>query len=229
MKQILLVEDEAEIRKMLRFFLHNAGYATLEAQDGEEGLRLALHHKPDLALVDWMMPKIDGIQLIERLRQQAVTRQMPVMMLTAKGEEADMVYGLDIGADDYVTKPFSPQALLSRIKALLRRVEKTSAKASPLVFKELTLHKALKQVECAGEALHLGPTEFRLLYFLIEHLGQVFSRQDLLKNVWGEAVVVEPRTVDVHVRRLRQTLRPYSYDIYLETLRGLGYRWVDRD
>ena len=219
---ILIVEDEAPLVTLLRYNLEREGFAVLDAQDGEEALNVAREQKPDLVLLDWMLPLMSGIELCRQLRRGAETRAIPVVMLTARGEEGDKLRGLDSGADDYVTKPFSPSELIARIRAVLRRARPAPVDET-LRYEDLAMDLAAHRVRRTGRELHLGPTEFRLLRFFLEHPGRVFSREQLLDGVWGRDVYVEPRTVDVHIRRLRKAINgPRDRDL-IRTVRSAGY------
>ena len=219
---ILIVEDEAPLVTLLRYNLEREGFAVLDAQDGEEALAIAREQKPDLVLLDWMLPLMSGIELCRQLRRNPETRALPVVMLTARGEEGDKLRGLDSGADDYVTKPFSPSELVARIRAVLRRAHPAPLDET-LRYEDLAMDLAAHRVRRNGRELHLGPTEFRLLRFFLEHPGRVFSREQLLDGVWGRDVYVEPRTVDVHIRRLRKAINgPRDRDL-IRTVRAAGY------
>ncbi|HSD35370.1 MAG TPA: phosphate regulon transcriptional regulator PhoB [Alphaproteobacteria bacterium] len=219
---ILIVEDEAPLVTLLRYNLEREGFAVLDAQDGEEALAIAREQKPDLVLLDWMLPLMSGIELCRQLRRNPETRALPVVMLTARGEEGDKLRGLDSGADDYVTKPFSPSELVARIRAVLRRAHPAPLDET-LRYEDLAMDLAAHRVRRNGRELHLGPTEFRLLRFFLEHPGRVFSREQLLDGVWGRDVYVEPRTVDVHIRRLRKAINgPRDRDL-IRTVRSAGY------
>ena len=219
---ILVVEDEAPLVTLLRYNLEREGFAVLEAQDGDEALNQAREQKPDLVLLDWMLPLVSGIEICRQLRRHPETRAIPIVMLTARGEEGDKLRGLDSGADDYVTKPFSPTELIARIRAVLRRTRPVPADEM-LRFEDVTLDLAAHRVRRGKRELHLGPTEFRLLRFFLENPGRVFSREQLLDRVWGRDVYVEPRTVDVHIRRLRKAINgPREHDL-IRTVRSAGY------
>jgi two-component system phosphate regulon response regulator PhoB len=219
---ILIVEDEAPLVTLLRYNLEREGFAVLDAQDGEEALAVAREQKPDLVLLDWMLPLMSGIEVCRQLRRNPETRAIPVVMLTARGEEGDKLRGLDSGADDYVTKPFSPSELIARIRAVLRRARPAPLDET-LRYEDLAMDLAAHRVRRNGRELHLGPTEFRLLRFFLEHPGRVFSREQLLDGVWGRDVYVEPRTVDVHIRRLRKAINgPRDRDL-IRTVRSAGY------
>jgi len=224
--KILIVEDELPIREMIAFHLSRAGYETLEAGDCREARALLADHRPALALVDWMLPDMSGLELTRMLKRDKEWEDLAIIMLTARSEERDKVSGLEGGADDYVTKPFSPRELLARISAVLRR---TSVSAEPTVDAgDLVLDTAGHRVMVTGREIRLGPTEYRLLHFLMTHAERVFSRSQLLDRVWGANVYVEERTVDVHVRRLRKALTGTGAERYIQTVRGAGYRFSTR-
>lgn len=220
--RLLLVEDEAPIRDMLRFSLEQAGFEVLQANDARQAQVQVLERRPDLILLDWMLPGLSGIDYARRLKREDLTREIPVIMLTARTEEEDMITGLEGGADDYVTKPFSNRELVARIKAVLRRG------TAPLEALGLKIDSASHRASIDGRPLDLGPTEYRLLEFFMLHPERVYSRSQLLDRVWGGNVYVEERTVDVHIRRLRKTLEPHSYDALIQTVRGVGYRFSTR-
>jgi two-component system phosphate regulon response regulator PhoB len=222
-KRILVVEDERPIREMLAFNLGRAGYDVQPAADGREAREAIADHFPDIVLMDWMLPDISGLELTRQLKRDPHTREIPIIMVTARVEEHDRVTGLDGGADDYIVKPFSPRELLARIRAALRRgggTEDEVVKAG-----QLQLDGASHQVKVAGAEIALGPTEYRLLEFFMRHTDRVYSRAQLLDRVWGGNVYVEERTVDVHIRRLRKALTPYGYEKFIRTVRGSGYRF----
>jgi two-component system phosphate regulon response regulator PhoB len=219
---ILVVEDEAPLVTLLRYNLEREGFAVVEAPDGDEALLQAREQKPDLILLDWMLPLISGIEVCRQLRRDPETRAIPIVMLTARGEEGDKLRGLDSGADDYVTKPFSPSELIARIRAVLRRARPTPVDEM-LRYADVSMDLAAHRVRRGGRELHLGPTEFRLLRFLMEHPGRVFSREQLLDRVWGREVYVEPRTVDVHIRRLRKAINAPKERDLIRTVRSAGY------
>jgi two-component system, OmpR family, phosphate regulon response regulator PhoB len=219
---ILVVEDESALVTLLRYNLEREGFRVAEARDGEEALLAAREQKPDLVLLDWMLPLLSGLEVCRQMRRMAETRGVPIIMLTARGEEGDKLRGLDSGADDYVTKPFSPSELVARIRAALRRSRPTTNGES-LQFEDLTMDLAAHRVRRRGRDIHLGPTEFRLLRYLLEHQGRVFSREQLLDMVWGQDVYVEPRTVDVHIRRLRMALNGERHADVIRTVRAAGY------
>ncbi|MEX0385558.1 phosphate regulon transcriptional regulator PhoB [Spiribacter onubensis] len=224
MASILLVEDEAAIREMVAMALERAGYRVRHAESAEDADAAIRLSQPDLILLDWMLPGESGIDFARRLKRERVTREIPVILLTARGEEADRIRGLDAGADDYVPKPFSPRELVARVKAVLRRVQPTAGEA-PVEMRGLMLDPVSHRVSGDGRKVEMGPTEFRLLHFFMTHPDRVFNRAQLLDNVWGANVYVEERTVDVHVRRLRKALAPTGHDDLLQTVRGAGYRF----
>jgi two-component system phosphate regulon response regulator PhoB len=221
---ILIVEDEPAIAELIELTLTRSGHQTLHAESVGEAIQLIDQAIPDLALIDWMLPGSSGIELIKRVRSNKRTSTMPIIMLTAKADEDDKLIGLDKGADDYITKPFSPKELVARIKAVLRRrapqltddiVESYGLEVDPVTHR----------VTGNGKALVMGPSEFRLLHFFMTHKERVHTRTQLLDQVWGDHVFVEERTVDVHIRRLRQALEKTGHDIYIQTVRGAGYRF----
>lgn len=226
-KRILVVEDEAPIREMLCFVLEQKGYETIEAEDYADGLVKVREPYPELIVLDWMMPGGSGIQFIKQLKQDEVTRQIPVVMLTARGEEEDKVRGLEAGADDYITKPFSPKELTARLHAVMRRVSPTSVD-EVIEVQGLKLDPVSHRVSAEEKALDMGPTEFKLLHFFMTHPERVYSREQLLNNVWGTNVYVEDRTVDVHIRRLRKAIEETGHDRLIQTVRGAGYRFSTR-
>lgn len=225
--RILIVEDELAIRDMLTFVLEQHGFVVTAAEDFDSALDMVCEPYPDLVLLDWMFPGGSGIQLAKRLRQDEFTRQIPIIMLTARGEEEDKVRGLEVGADDYITKPFSPKELVARIKAVIRRSSPTSLE-EPIDVQGLMLDPISHRVTVDNKVLEMGPTEFRLLHFFMTHPERVYSREQLLDNVWGTSVYVEDRTVDVHIRRLRKAIEPSSHDRLIQTVRGAGYRFSTR-
>lgn len=223
--QILIVEDEPAIQTLITYALEKSGYAVLQAENAEKALSMINEKMPDLVLLDWMLPQMNGIEFARLLRQEERTRLLPIIMLTARIDESDKISGLEIGADDYITKPFSPRELIARIKAVLRRrlPERSNelVEANELCLDPLTHHASVGEIEVS-----LGPTEFRLLYFLMTHRERVYSRGQLLDRVWGDHVFVEDRTVDVHIRRLRKSLEVVGKDQMLQTVRGAGYRFT---
>ena len=219
---VLIVEDEAALVTLLRYNLEREGFRIAQASDGEEALMLAREETPDLVLLDWMLPLMSGIEVCRQLKRAPETRDTPIIMLTARREETDKVRGLDSGADDYITKPFSPTELIARVRAVLRRAQ-PSLSSEILTFHDLEMDLAAHRVRRAGQDIHLGPTEFRLLRHLMQHPGRVFSREQLLDSVWGRDVYVEPRTVDVHIRRLRKALNDKDALDMIRTVRSAGY------
>lgn len=225
--KILVVEDEAPIREMLGYALMKEGYIFREAADVEQARPLLASEKPDLVLLDWMLPGMNGADYARRIRNNPDTRDIPIIMLTARGEEADKIRGLDTGADDYVTKPFSTKELLARIRAVMRRT-KDMDDGGIISVKGLSLDPETFRVTADEQTVDISPTEFRLLHFFITHPERVYSRDQLLDQVWGQNVYVEERTVDVHIRRLRKTLEPYNYAQLIQTVRSVGYRFSTR-
>lgn len=225
--KILVVEDESAIRDMLNFTLNAAEFKVFEAPNAEQGWKMILEHKPDLLVLDWMLPGVSGVSLAQRIRQDDQTRSLPIIMLTARGEESDQVAGFDAGADDYVVKPFSPRALVARVKALLRRNDPQALSTEFLKQGQLKLDLASYRFWVVDQEVKLGPTEFRLMQFFMTHPNRVYSRSQLLDHVWGDSVVVEERTVDVHIRRLRRLLEPTGSEGYIQTIRGAGYRFSE--
>jgi two-component system phosphate regulon response regulator PhoB len=219
---ILVVEDEDSLATLLQYNLQKEGYDVALAGDGEEALLLVDERLPDLIVLDWMLPKVSGIEVCRRLRQRNETRNVPIVMLTARGEETDRVRGLDTGADDYVVKPFSMTELTARIRAVLRRIRPGLAE-DRVRRGDLLIDRVAHRVKRAGAEVHLGPTEFRLLDYLMQHPGRVFSREQLLDAVWGSDVYVEARTVDVHIGRLRKALGVSETDDPIRTVRSAGY------
>lgn len=224
--KILVVEDEAPVRDMICFALNKADYDCFGAKDAVEARRQVAETPPDLILMDWMLPEISGIELTRELKGSDLTREIPVIMLTARGEEDDKVRGLESGVEDYVTKPFSPRELMARIKVILRRVS-PDVTEEIIESGELSLNPASHRVEFAGSEISLGPTEFKLLHFFMTHPDKVYSRSRLLDRVWGTNVFIEERTVDVHIRRLRMALEPHGIDGMIQTVRGAGYRFSE--
>lgn len=223
---ILAVEDEPAILELIAVTLQRAGHDVLKAPDAETAQRMVREALPDLILVDWMLPGMSGVDLSRRLRSEERTRQIPIIMLTARGDEQSKVNGLESGADDYVTKPFSPRELVARIKAVLRR-RAPQATEDVVEIKGLRIDPATHRVSAGGTTLNLGPTEFRLLHFLMTHPERVHSRPQLLDQVWGDHVFVEERTVDVHIRRLRSALETTGHEVLVQTVRGSGYRFSE--
>jgi two-component system phosphate regulon response regulator PhoB len=220
---VLLIEDERPIRDMVRFALSREGIDMVEAADAEAARRVLSGCLPDLILLDWMLPETSGIKLLREFKKKPELTKIPVIMLTAKAEEEDKLMGLEAGADDYITKPFSPKELIARIRAVNRRVIGSDLH-DHLTIGSLDVDLAAHKVTCKGTALHLGPIEYRLLVFLASHMGRVYSRASLLTHVWNGALEVEERTVDVYVRRLRKILEPHQCENMIQTVRGSGYR-----
>jgi two-component system phosphate regulon response regulator PhoB len=223
MTKILIVEDEAGLVTLLKYNLEKQGYETTTVMDGNEVLRTALTEKPDLILLDWMLPNVAGIDLCREMRKNFDLRQVPIIMLTARADEADKVKGLSFGADDYVTKPFSVPELMARVAALLRRAQPAVTPDKVYTFRDMTIDYAKRRVMRGSREVHLGPTEFRLLQFLMEKPGDVLSREVLLKSVWGGSIYVEARTVDVHIKRLRNALNAGGEPDLIRTVRSAGY------
>ena len=219
---VLLVEDEAALVTMLRYNLEKQGFRVEEATDGQEALTRIAETQPDLVLLDWMLPVVSGIEVCRQIRRRPSTRDLPVIMVTARTEDQDAVRALNTGADDYITKPFSVDALLARMRALLRRSGAVPAKGQ-LVFHDIAMDLAAHRVMRGERRVHLGPTEFRLLEFLMQHPRRVFSREELLDAVWGPDIHVEPRTVDVHIRRLRKSINGDGELDIVRTVRTAGY------
>ncbi|MBX3499819.1 MAG: phosphate regulon transcriptional regulator PhoB [Alphaproteobacteria bacterium] len=219
---ILLVEDEKSLVELLRYNLEQSGYRVTVATNGEEALTAVADDRPDLVLLDWMLPLMSGLEVCRQLRRQPTTSNIPIIMLTARGEEGDRIRGLDAGADDYVSKPFSPSELVARIRAVLRRIRPALAD-EVLEYADIAMDLVQHRVLRSGKPIHLGPTEFRLLRHLMEHPGRVFSREQLLDAVWGRDVYVEARTVDVHIRRLRVALNGEQHADVIRTVRAAGY------
>ena len=225
-RRVLIVEDDGAIRQMLAFNLARAGFEVDEAEDCSTARRRIADARPDLLLVDWMRPDASGLDLTRALRRDEALRDMPIIMLTARAEERDKVQGLEGGADDYITKPFSPKELVARVNALLRR--SVPPPDEPLLAGTLLLEPISHRVFVGEQEISLGPTEYRLLKFLMQNPDRVYSRGQLLDHVWGQNVYVEERTIDVHVRRLRKVLEEFGVDQYVQTVRGAGYRFSQR-
>jgi two-component system, OmpR family, phosphate regulon response regulator PhoB len=225
--RLLLVEDDPGLTELLRWHFEREDFAVEHTPDGEEALLLARETAPDIVLLDWMIEGISGIEVCRRLRRSPGTSNVPIIMLTGRGEEGDRVRGLETGADDYVTKPFSPRELVARVAAVLRRVRPALA-GEQLVFADLEMDIASHKVKRSGRMVPLGPTEFRLLKHFLEHPGRVFSRERLLDSVWGRDTDIEPRTVDVHIRRLRKALNAGGRAELIRTVRSAGYA-LDED
>ena len=226
-QKVLVVEDEAAIREMLAFNLGRAGYEVLSAATGVEARSSMADKYPDVVLMDWMLPDMSGLELTRQLKRDPETREIPVIMLTARVQEDDRVAGLEGGADDYITKPFSPRELLARIKVVLRRG--AAFQDETVTAGRLKLNTASHRVSVDGTEISLGPTEYRILHFFMHHPDRVYSRAQLLDRIWGGNVYVEERTVDVHIRRLRKALTTSGYDKLVQTVRGAGYRFSPRE
>ncbi|KLN96486.1 phosphate regulon transcriptional regulator PhoB [Moellerella wisconsensis] len=226
-RRILVVEDEAPIREMVCFVLEQNGFQPIEADDYDSALGQLVDPYPDLVLLDWMIPGGSGIQVIKYMKRDSEMRDIPVMMLTARGEEEDRVKGLEVGADDYLTKPFSPKELIARIKAILRRISPMAAE-DVIDMNGLALDPTSHRVTSNDIPIDMGPTEYKLLHFFMTHPERVYSREQLLNYVWGANVYVEDRTVDVHIRRLRKALEIGGHEKMVQTVRGTGYRFSVR-
>ena len=222
-RTVLIVEDDSDIREMLVFTLQRGGYSVIESEDAEQALDKLGSILPDIMLVDWMLPDMEGPEFIRRIRQDKLAKNIPVILLTARGEEYDKLRGFETGVDDYITKPFSPKELLARMKALLRRSGRDEEET--IQVKDLILDTQAHRLTVGSEPVQIGPTEFKLLEFFMKHQDRVYSREQLLDLVWGRNVYVEERTVDVHVLRLRKLLSPFGYDKLIQTVRGSGYRF----
>lgn len=219
---ILIAEDEASLLTLLRYNMEKEGFRAVEAQDGEEALLLANEETPDLVILDWMLPRVSGIEVCRRLRTRTETKNVPIIMVTARGEETDRIRGLDTGADDYITKPFSMTELLARVRAVLRRV-RPALTEDVVSFADIAIDRATRRVRRGEREIHLGPTEYKLLDHFIQHPGRVFSREQLLDAVWGSGVYVDARTVDVHIGRLRKALTEGDEADPIRTVRSAGY------
>lgn len=221
---ILVVEDEDAIRAMLIMVLEQAGFSPIAAADAQEAQKALEENLPDLILLDWMLPGISGVEWARRLKKEPMYRDIAIILLTARGEEEDKVRGLEIGADDYVTKPFSPKELVARIRAVLRRTGKLQGSTS-IVLGDLTLDTDQHRLTVGDQQLEVSPTEFRLMHFFMTHPDKVYSRTQLLDQVWGRSVYIEERTIDVHIRRLRKILAEHNREELVQTVRGFGYRF----
>ena len=222
-RTVLVVEDDQDIRDMLVFSLQRAGYSVVETEDAEQAIDKLGAIIPEIMLVDWMLPGMEGPEFVRRIRQDELTQNIPVIMLTARGEETDKLRGFDVGIDDFVTKPFSPKELLARMKALLRR--SGNDEGDVIEIKDIHLDLQAHRLTIGNDEIAIGPTEFKLLEFFMKHQDRVYSREQLLDMVWGRNVYVEERTVDVHILRLRKLLAPSGYDKLIQTVRGAGYRF----
>ena len=227
MATILVVDDEPDIREVIRFALENADFQVVEAGHADEARRLLGQESPDLILLDWMLPGRSGLELAQQIKQTPKTRNIPIIMVSARGEEEDRVKGLDTGADDYIAKPFSPREMVARVNAVLRRTRVETLQDEVQVA-GLRIDNVSHRVSVDGRQVDIAPTEYRLLYFFMTHADRAYSRSQLLDQVWGDQVYVEERTVDVHVRRLRKALEPTGHDRLLQTVRGVGYRFSDK-
>lgn len=221
---ILVVDDEPAIREMVAIALEMADFDVLEAENAQQGHEIIVDRRPDLVLLDWMLPSVSGIELARRLKREESTAEVPIIMLTAKSEEDNKIQGLDVGADDYITKPFSTRELVSRIRAVLRRSAASNSDKA-IKVEGLELDPVSQRVSADEDPVDMGPTEYRLLAFFMSHPERAYSRTQLLDQVWGANVYVEDRTIDVHIRRLRKALEPYGYDRFIQTVRGTGYRF----
>ena len=221
---ILLVDDEAAIRDMLAIALEAAGYNVLQAENAQQAHACIIDRHPDLVLLDWMMPGTTGLELLRRLKRDELTEKIPVIMLTAKAEEDSKISGLDAGADDYIAKPFSPRELISRVKAVLRRIGREELKDT-ITVDQLRFDPLSHRVSIADKDINLGPTEYRMLQFFLTHQERVYSRDQILDYVWGGNAYLDERTVDVHIRRLRKAISVAGHDNYVQTVRGAGYRF----
>ncbi len=221
---VLVVEDEDAIRGMLIMILEQSGFAPIAAADAEEAQKALDDNLPDLILLDWMLPGISGVEWARRLKKEPIYRDIPIILLTARGEEEDKVRGLEIGADDYMTKPFSPKELVARIRAVLRRSGKIQGQAQ-IILGDLILDTEQHRLSIGDKQLEVSPTEFRLMHFFMTHPDKVYSRTQLLDQVWGRSVYIEERTIDVHIRRLRKILEEYGREDLVQTVRGFGYRF----
>ncbi|NRB70573.1 MAG: phosphate regulon transcriptional regulator PhoB [Xanthomonadales bacterium] len=223
--EVLVVDDEAAIREMIQFALRRAGMTVTGAGNAQSALASISDRKPDIILMDWMMPGVSGLELTRRLRREPVTADIPIVMLTAKVTEDDKVAGLEAGTDDYLVKPFSPRELIARINAVLRRTSPADDEGQ-IAAGDLIMDTISRRVMAGGQDVHMGPTEYRLLEFFMSNQGRAYSRSQLLDHVWGTNAYLEERTVDVHIRRLRKALQPSKTDGYVQTVRGHGYRFL---
>lgn len=222
---LLIIEDEAAIRDMVSFALTPAGFQIFEAEDTVQAKKLISQSIPDLILLDWMLPGASGIEFAQQLKRETLTKDIPIIMLSAKAEEENKIKGLEVGADDYITKPFSPRELIARIKTVLRRGPLVTPEGTIKVY-ELTMNLNNHSVTIQNEIIELTPIEYKLLHFFLTHMDRVYTRNQLLDQVWGVENYIDERTVDVQIRRLRDRLKPYKYDDYIKTVRGAGYQFV---
>ena len=225
--KILVIEDDPSLTELIKYNLEQESYAVKIEMDGEEGLLTAQTELPDLILLDWMLPNLSGIEVCRRLRRGKSTKSIPIIMLTARSEENERIRGLDTGADDYITKPFSPKELVARIKAILRRIRPAFSEET-LEYAGIVMDLSYRKIKRDGESIHLGPTEFNILRFFMENPRRVFSREQLLDMVWGNDIYVEARTIDVHIRRLRKALNEAGKPNIIRTVRSAGYS-LDQD
>ncbi|WP_295446719.1 phosphate regulon transcriptional regulator PhoB [uncultured Thiodictyon sp.] len=226
MATILVVDDEPDIREVIRFALEGAGFRVLEAGHADDARRYLTAEQPDLILLDWMLPGRSGLELAQQLKLNPKTRAIPIIMVSARGEEQDRIQGLDTGADDYIAKPFSPREMVARVNAVLRRARPDETDTVEIAG--LHIDHVSRRVTAGGQPVEVAPTEYRLLHFFMTHADRAFSRSQLLDRVWGDQVYVEERTVDVHIRRLRKTLETTGHDRLLQTVRGVGYRFSEK-
>ena len=226
-KTVLIVDDEAAIREMVSLALETAKFNVLEASDSQEGRAIIIDSQPDVVLLDWMMSGTTGLELLRRLRRDPLTEKIPVILLTAKTSEDSKITGLDSGADDFISKPFSPKELVSRIRALIRRSTVTEP-SEPIKVGEMLFDPESHRVSICGEPVEIGPTEYRLLQFFLTHQERVYSRDQILDHVWGANVYLDERTVDVHIRRLRKAIAVAGHEKFVQTVRGAGYRFSTR-
>ena len=226
-KLVLVVEDEASIREMVKFALERASFRVATAPGAADARLRIAEERPEIVLLDWMMPGVSGLELARELKGSATTKDIPIIMLTARAEDEDKVRGLNIGCDDYVSKPFSFPELIARIHAVLRRAT-PGGEDEKLAVAGLEVDHASQRVSARGEPIRLGPTEYRLLHFFISHPERVYTREQVLDRVWGQNIYVEERTVDVHIRRLRKALQPFGFDNMIQTVRGTGYRFSEK-
>jgi two-component system phosphate regulon response regulator PhoB len=228
MPTVLVVDDEPDIREVIRFALEGADFRVLEAGHANDARKQLASDRPDLMLLDWMLPGRSGLELAQQLKQNPKTRALPIIMVSARGEEEDRVKGLETGADDYIAKPFSPREMVARVNAVLRRT-KPEGLGDEIEIGGLLMDNVSHRVTADGTRIEIAPTEYRLLHFFMTHPDRAFTRSQLLDQVWGDQVYVEERTVDVHIRRLRKALETTGHDFLLQTVRGVGYRFSDHD